>query len=105
MERCTGQVDAMPACWRLVYHALLYSIDTRPWARVWSCEANVLATIRKLKTFISNADALIQPIWTGVAETAMNHVPAMQACASGKRIVPDKWIKAPNSAVLVNQGE
>ena len=103
MERSAGQVDAVPACGRLIYHALLYRIDTGPGSRVWSCTTDVLTAIREvLKTLVGDANALIQSIGTGVAEAAMNHVPAMQSCASGKRVVPDKWIEASNSPVMVN---
>src|SRR5579859_756703 len=84
MQRGAGQVDAMPACRRLVDHALLYIIYAAPWRGIGTCQANTLAAIRKAReTFVSDAHTLVKSIGAGMAKTAMDHVPAMQTRSRG----------------------
>jgi len=105
MERRAGQVNAVPACWRLIYHALLYCVDTVPRSWIWAREANVLAAVCKLKAFVGDANTLIYAIRASVAESTMNHIPTMQPCPGCERTVPDKWIETSDSTVMINQGE
>ena len=105
VEGSAGQVDAVPAGGRLVDHAFLYGVDAAPGGWIGAREANTLAAVCKLEAFVGDADALIYAIWAGMAEATMHHVPAMQASASGEGAVPNKWIEAANSTVMVDQGE
>ncbi len=90
LERPAGQVDAMPAARRLVYHALLYSMYAAPRCRIGSGQANAFTAVGEIReALIGNARALISPIWTGVAEAAVIHVPAMQASSGGQGAIPD----------------
>ena len=104
MQRGARQVDAVPACWRLIDHALLYAVYTGPGCWIGACQADILAAIGEAReTFVGDACALIKSIGTGMAETTVNHVPAMQSCTPGKCIIPNKWIKTPNSTIMVDQ--
>lgn len=83
----------MPARWGLVDHALLYAVYSGPGCWVGACQANTLTAIGKTcETFVGDACALIKSIGAGMAETAVNHVPAMQACAAGEGVIPDEWV-------------
>ena len=80
VEGRTGQVNAMPACWRLVDHAFLYSIDSVPRRWIGSREGDVLAAIAKAReSLIGDTRALVEPIGAGMAEAAVNHIPTVQA--------------------------
>ncbi len=104
VERGAGRVDAMPTGWRLVNHALLHSIDATPWCWIRSGQANAFSAVGEAcKALVSNAGALIQAIGTGMAEATVNHVPAMQAGATGQRIIPDKWVEAADGPVMIDQ--
>ena len=104
VQRGACQVNAVPACWRLIDHALLYTVYPVPRCWIGACQANALATVGKAsETFISDACTLIKSIGTGMAETTVNHVPAMQSCTAGKRKIPNKWIQTPNSTIMVDQ--
>jgi hypothetical protein len=106
MEGGTGQVDAMPACGRLVNHAFLYIVHAAPGCWIWSGLGNTFSTVGEAcKTFVGNAGALIQPIRASVAEAAVNHVPTVQARSSSKCVIPDKWVETSYSPIMINQGE
>ena len=104
MQRGARQVDAVPACWRLIDHALLYAVYPAPCCWIGACQANTLTAIGKAgETFVGDACTLIKSVGTGVAETTVNHVPTMQSCTPGKCIIPNKWIQTPNSTIMVDQ--
>ena len=106
MQRGARQVDAVPACWRLIDHTLLYAVYTVPYCWIGACQANTLTAICKAReTFIGDACTLIKSIGTGMAETAMDHVPGMQACTAREGSAPHKGVEAPDGAIVVNQGE
>ena len=104
MQRGARQVDAVPACWRLIDHALLYPVYPVPCCWIGACQANILAAIGKTcETFIGDACTLFKSVGTGMAETTVNHVPTMQACTPGKCVIPNEWIQTPNSTIMVDQ--
>ena len=106
VERSTGQVDAMPACWRLIDHTLLHEIDVLPLRWVWPRKANALAAVRIAnEAFISDTLALCAPVGAGMAEATVIHVPAMQARSPCQRIVPGKWVKTSNGPVMIDQSK
>src|SRR5437763_8044392 len=91
MQRGACQVDAVPACWGLIDHTLLYAVYPGPGCWIGACQADILAAIGKAREpFVGDACTLIKSIGTGMAESTVNHVPAVQSCTSGKCIVPNK---------------
>jgi hypothetical protein len=106
VESGTAQMDAVPARWGFIPHALLYIIHAAPGSGIRTGEANVLTTIGITgETFVRDACTLVFPIGAGVTETAVNHIPAMQTGACGQRIVPDKRVEADGSTILVDELE
>src|SRR5438045_9529375 len=80
MQRGARQVDAVPACWRLIDHALLYAVYTGPGCWIGACQADILAAIGETRETIRGDEcALIKSIGTGMAEPTVNHVPAVQS--------------------------
>ena len=106
MQRGTRQVDAMPAGRRLIPHALLYGIDTAPGVRIGTSQSNVFAAVGIAReTLVRDAHTLVFAVGTGVAEAAVNHIPAMQARPARQRVVPHERIEADGGAILVDERE
>ena len=104
VEGSTGQVDAVPTGGWFVPHALLHIIDATPGSGIWTGKTYVLTTIGITgETFVCDTCTLVFTVRTCMTETAVDHVPAMQACAPGKRIVPDKGIETNGGAILINE--
>lgn len=78
----TRQVNAMPARWRLVNHALLDVVYSPPGSWIWSRVSNALATARIMNAFVRNALARGASIRAGMAESTVDHIPGMQASAA-----------------------
>jgi len=102
VEGCAGEVDAVPACWGFVDHAFLDGIDAAPRGRIGACKADAFTAVGELEAFVGDAGALIDAVWAGVTEAAVDHVPAMQACAGGECAIPDEGVESPDGAVMVD---
>ena len=106
VEGGTRQVDAVPTGGRLVPHALLDVIHAAPGSGIGAGQTDILAAISVTgETFVRDTHTLVFPIWAGMTEAAVNHVPAMQACAPGQRVIPDERIETNGCTVLVDQLE
>jgi len=58
-----------------------------------------------MNAFVRNALAWCAPIRAGMTESAVDHIPGMQAGTTRQRIIPDIWVETPRSAVAVNQSK
>lgn len=100
------KVDAVPAGWRLVHHALLDIVHAGVRRGIWSGIANAFAAIAVTgEAFVRDALALRASIGAGMAEAAMVHIPAMQASPSGQSSVPGIWVQPACCPITVNKGE
>ncbi len=106
VEGGAGQVNVVPAGRRFVPHTLLDIIHAAPGGGIRAGKSDIFAAIAITgETFVRDAHTLVFPIGASMAKAAVNHVPAMQACASCQCRVPDKWIETNGSPVLVDQLE
>lgn len=106
VQRLAKEMDAMPACWRLIDHRLLDLSGSFPGSGEGTGIANVFAAICVAsEPLCGNAVALLLAIGAGMAETAMIHIPAVQACASRERPVPLERIEAACRPIAVNLRE
>src|SRR5947209_20106493 len=106
MQRCAGQVNAMPACRRLINHTLLHRIDVAPGGIGWTRQPDALAAVRETReSLIRDARTLIFTGGTGMAEAAMLHIPAMQPRTRGQRVVPGERIQPAHRSIMIDQVE
>src|SRR5579884_3184839 len=105
MQCGAGEMNAMPAGWRFVNHALLHLINVRPGRVGRACQTDALAAVAESEAFVGNASTLANAIRAGVAEAAVIHIPAMQARTSRQLCIPGERIQPSRCTVLVNQIE
>ena len=106
VQRLAEKMYAMPARRRLIDHRLLDLCCPFPGSGEGTGVADVFAAICiPGKSLCGDAITLLHPIRAGMAEAAMVHIPAMQACASRKRSVPLKRIEAAGCPIAVNLRE
>ena len=99
----------MPATWTvwLVHHAFLNRPDLRFFVRkrpITQCRGDTLATIVVVREFVRDTHASIGgiPIWAGVTEPTMKHIPAMETRTIRKCGVPTIEIQATNGTIVVD---
>lgn len=98
----TGQMNAVPAIGWLVNHTLLDGIDIVPRRIGRPGQADALTTIAIAReAFVANAGALTLAIGASVAEAAVVHIPAMEACTSGQGCIPGIGVESAISPILV----
>ncbi len=106
VQRLAEKMNAMPASRRLIDHRLLDFRGPFPGGREGTGVADVFAAICiPGKPLCCDTITLLLPIGAGMAETAMVHIPAMQACASREHSVPLKRIEAAGCSIAINPGE
>jgi len=106
LQSGAGQVDAMPAGGGLVDHRFLDLMDAIPRCWVGTGVGDIFATVRIAgEAFIGNALALGFPIGAGMAEAAMKHIPAVQACATGQGLTPGVGIEASCGSITIDDSE
>ncbi len=79
VQRGAGKMNVMPAIRSLVHHALLHLVHMEPGWSGWPGQPDIFAAIREAReTLVRDTRALIQAVGTGMTETAVVHIPAMQ---------------------------
>ncbi len=82
VEGSACQVNAVPTGRRFVDHAFLYVVDASPGCWIGTGQANAFAAIaHTVETFVLDPCTLIEAAGAGVAESTVDHVPGMLACA------------------------
>lgn len=103
MEGRAEQVDAVPAAKRLVGHAFLHGGYTGPGCRIWTGQSDVFAAVAPTgKAFVGDTLIWRTTIGTGMIETAMGHIPAMQQGTGGQGCVPGEGRQATSGTVGVD---
>lgn len=106
MQRLAEQVDAVPACGRFIDHALLNFLYACPGRGKWTGVTDVFTTIAEAcEAFVRDTLALVYAVWAGMAEPAMEHIPAMQSCATRQHTIPVIWIQTLLSSIAIDQRE
>src|SRR5450631_3914315 len=96
----------MPARGRLVDHPLLNFVDAFPGSGKRSCICNIFSAIAHSgETLGDNTRTLWPTIGTGMTETAVVHIPTVQPCSTGQRLVPGIRIEPTSRTVAINQGK
>jgi hypothetical protein len=105
VKRLAGQVDVVPAGRAFIHHAFLDGVYVCPGRVGRTGKTDAFTTIGEGEAFSGDTYALAYPVGAGVAEAAVEHVPAMQARATGEGVVPDERIKAAYRSILVDLGK
>src|SRR5579875_84976 len=99
-------MDVVPAGGRLVRHALLNFVHTQPGSRERPGVADVFSAVGEAGEALgSDAITLWDTIGSGMAEAAVEHVPAMEARAPGQCRIPDIRVEASSGPVAINLRE
>jgi hypothetical protein len=104
MQGSAEQVDAVPASEWLVSHTFLHGIDSGPGSRIGPCQADTFSAVAQTReAFIGDALIGRAAIGTGVAESAVRHVPAMQKRTGGQGTVPGEWGEPTSGTFVIDQ--
>src|SRR5579885_797463 len=96
-------MNVVPARRWLVRHTFLDVMHALPRRWKWPGVGDILAARVVIReAFVSDALALRDAVRAGMAEAAMEHVPAMQTRASRQRRIPGIGIKALSRAIAVD---
>jgi hypothetical protein len=106
MQGSTEKVDTVPASERLLSHTLLHGIDPGPGCRKRPCSTNTFSAVAQAcEAFISDALIRRAAIRTGMAESAVRHVPAMQKRSGGQGVIPGKRSEPTGGTFVIYQLE